>query len=332
LSVNKKFLKEKLTTQFSSGYNQSQGNNKQTTNFIFRFNSGFVFKDNHNFSLNATSQFKQASGQQFTKSSDFILVFGYAYNFNVKKQEQQDSSENKPKTFSYTIKVKFDNQKLEGNPKEVVDSIYTVIASKKQQLPSSLSLYLKTQKEKVLAQSEELLILEDNKAVQQTKLELVNKLTEIGERWDHWKEFDAFYGLLCKEAYQKLKKESEETSLMTEDWYALRKNKALFNYLKKDNSKDFVAIDNYIKDNKIPLTDRDKAKLSHYNLLHLLSTTSSVDEFLSRTEMVVFLQEKKEKYYQEFTVDNETKEKLVTILEIDIVDFYFKQYKNSFLY
>jgi hypothetical protein len=332
LSVNKNFFKEKLTTQFSSGYNQSQGNGKQTSNIVFRLNSGYVFRDNHNFSLNATSQFRQASGQQSTQSSDFIIVFGYAYNFSPKKEEQSATTDENQKALSYIIKFKFEDHKLEGNPKEVVDSIYTIMASKKQQLPSSLSLYLKTQKEKVLAQSEELIKLEDKKVLQQSKLEFVNSLTELGERWNQWKEFDAFYGLVCKEAYQKLKKESEETSLMTEDWYALRKNNALFNYLKKDNSKDFVAIDKYIKDNKIPLTDRDKAKLSHYNLLHLLSTTASVDEFLSRTEMVVFLQEKKDKYYQEFTVNNEAKEKLVTTLEIDIVDFYFKQYKNSFSY
>lgn len=332
VSINKKFLKEKLTTQFSSGYNQSQGNGKQTSNMFFRFNSGYVFKDNHNFSLNATSQFRQTSGQQSTQSNDFILVFGYAYNFDGKKENKPDSSNKDSKALSATIKAKFDGHKFDGNPKEVMDSIYTIIALKKEQLPSSLFLYFEEQKEKILTHSQEFLKIEDKKTLQQSKLELVNHLTELGTRWDQWKEFDAFYVSVCKEAYLKLKKESEETSLMTEDWYALRKNNALLGYLKKDNSKDFIAIDKYIKENKIVVSERDKAKLSHYNLLHLLSTTSSLDEFLSRSEMVVFFREKKDKFYQEFSLDNKEKEKLITTLEIAIVDFYYKQYKDSFSY
>lgn len=91
-------------------------------------------------------------------------------------------------------------------------------------------------------------------------------------------------------------------------------------------------MDRYIKANKIPLNDKEKAKLAHYNLLQVINRTGTVDVFLAQEEMDKLLYEKREEYYLEFNEKEKNKEKVVETLEIAIVDYYFKKYKGSFKY
>ena len=58
--INKKFLKDKLNTQFSSAYNISQSQQSNSSNINFRFNMGYVYAEHHNFSMNASQLLRNA--------------------------------------------------------------------------------------------------------------------------------------------------------------------------------------------------------------------------------------------------------------------------------
>ncbi len=78
LSLNKKFLDNKLNTNFGASYNTSDNQSGSTSVTNFKANATYVYKEKHNFNLNAIQLFKSlpsGSNQELT------ITFGYNYSF-----------------------------------------------------------------------------------------------------------------------------------------------------------------------------------------------------------------------------------------------------------
>ena len=78
LSLNKKFFKNKLNTGFAASYNTSDNQSGSTSVTNFRANASYVYKEKHNFNLNAIQLFKALPT---AKNQDLTITFGYNYSF-----------------------------------------------------------------------------------------------------------------------------------------------------------------------------------------------------------------------------------------------------------
>ena len=73
LSVNKKFLDNKLNTNFGASYNTSD-NQSSTCVTNFKANATYVYKEKHNFNLNAIQLFKSLPS---VSNQELTITFGY---------------------------------------------------------------------------------------------------------------------------------------------------------------------------------------------------------------------------------------------------------------
>ena len=116
LAANKLFFDKKLNTSAAISYNTSRNNGmKQNDVFNFRVNGSYVYKEKHNFSLNAISLFNSTvSGPK----KDFTATLSYSYSFDkiklrpIKKSEataKNDSIPSEP-----ILKIKYKSLAFEG--------------------------------------------------------------------------------------------------------------------------------------------------------------------------------------------------------------------------
>ncbi len=116
VSVSKKFLKDKLNTTFSSSYNQSTGkiNNTKSTNL--RFNANYIYKEKHNFNLNAIQLFRSSITQS---SQDLTITFGYNYGFDLSGKKEKRRKKIKEKN----SEISYEDYKFEGSPSKISTEI-----------------------------------------------------------------------------------------------------------------------------------------------------------------------------------------------------------------
>lgn len=80
VSVSKKFLENKLTTNFGTLFNQTAGNATSKGNvFGLKFNANYVLLEKHNFSLYGIQMFRETQGRD--PMNDLTINFNYAYSF-----------------------------------------------------------------------------------------------------------------------------------------------------------------------------------------------------------------------------------------------------------
>ena len=334
--INKKFLKDKLNTQFSSAYNISQSQQSNSSNINFRFNMGYVYAEHHNFSMNASQLLRNASGSNASTSSinELTVVLSYGYNFSGKKSKNSESTSEKnlkkkqENQQAKSIKSEFNDNKIEGNSQLVFKTIFDTINSAKRVLNTSIDQYIKTQK-LLLAQTVTVITKTQNKdSLKIAKQNFNTQITDLDTKWREFVIFDNQFHEVCKAAYLKLKNESKQNSIGYESKYFVKK----YNIKIEDNSDkfdDFSEIEKYIRDNKIELIKRDKGRLAHFNLLTILAETKTDQDFLNKPEMQQLFENEKENHYQLF-LKRTKPEELINKMEVKIADYYLKNHISSF--
>ena len=78
LSINKKFFENKLNTGFAASYNTSDTQSGSSSITNFRANASYVYKEKHNFNLNAIQLFKALPT---ANNQDLTITLGYNYSF-----------------------------------------------------------------------------------------------------------------------------------------------------------------------------------------------------------------------------------------------------------
>lgn len=125
LAANKLFFDKKLNTSAAISYNTSSNNGiKQNDVFNFRVNGSYVYKEKHNFSLNAISLFNSTpSGPK----KDFTATLSYSYSFDKIKLRPTKKSEAKEKNDSIPseprLKIKYKSFAFEGTQTTITQQL-----------------------------------------------------------------------------------------------------------------------------------------------------------------------------------------------------------------
>ena len=125
LAANKLFFDKKLNTSAAISYNTSRNNGmKQNDVFNFRVNGSYVYKEKHNFSLNAISLFNSTpSGPK----KDFTATLSYSYSFDKIKLRPTKKSEATAKNDSIpsepTLKIKYKSFAFEGTQTTITQQL-----------------------------------------------------------------------------------------------------------------------------------------------------------------------------------------------------------------
>lgn len=79
VSVSKKFLENKLNTNFGTLYNQTTGNTSKNGIFGVKLNMNYVFLEKHNLALYGIQMFRKTTGKE--NVNDLTINFNYNYSF-----------------------------------------------------------------------------------------------------------------------------------------------------------------------------------------------------------------------------------------------------------
>ncbi len=334
IGVSKKFLKDKLNTQFSAIYNVSQNSSNQNSNLNFRLNAGYKYQDNHTFSFNASQIVRNANTPVAGKTSlnELVITLNYAYNFSAKKKtntaNQNAYIDQENKKSATLVKTKFSNQVLEAEPQKVVSIIFDSIVKSKISLTPNFSKFIENKKQ--LLNDKVLVTKTKNKdSLKQVLLSFKKEVEELDKKWNEYVVFDKQYNKIVTQGYLKLKEESNQTNFIFESNYFIKKYDLKLPNSNRDRTISVAEIEENIKANKVVVSTRDKSRFAHYNLISLISESKNEASFLNRPEMKDLIFENKEENYDAFLqkVDERV---LIEKMEIKIADYYIKNYIKKF--
>lgn len=334
LGVSKKFFKDKLNTQFSAVYNVSQNISSQNSNINFRFNAGYVYQDNHNFSFNASQVIRNSSVATASNSklNELIITLNYAYNFSARKNKnnanQSNNSDPEIKKSITLVKIKFNNQILESEPQKLVKTIFDSIFKSKIILTPNFENFIQDKKQLLSEKAKE--ISKDNDSIKQKLVSLKKEIELLDNKWSDYKVFDAKYSKIVSQGFLKLKQESEQTNLTIESNYFIKKFN--LNLTKSNSNKTTTSIseiEENIKTNKIEISKYDKSRFAHFNLTNLILDSKDEADFLNKPEMKNLIFENKEENYDAY-IQNIDERVLIEKIEIKIADYYIKSYIKRF--
>ncbi len=136
LSVAKKLFDNKLNTGVAASYNTTK--NTATTNSVtnFRVNASYVYKEKHNFNLNAIQLFRTVPD---ANSQEITVTFGYNYSFNIGGIKRERRTEEERETNAKeapednveveTLSVSYKDYKLEGTREQITQQLIALLNS-----------------------------------------------------------------------------------------------------------------------------------------------------------------------------------------------------------
>ena len=333
IGISKKFLKEKLNTQFNAVYNISQNISSTNSNLNFRFNAGYVYKDNHNFSCNASQVIRKASTLTSGNSTlnELIITLNYAYNFSAKKSKnnENESISKENKKSSTLVKVKFDNQNLEFEPQKAVNSVFDIIAKSKITLTPNFDNYIQSTKFSLIKKATDIISNVTNDSIKQKLKSIKVEIELLDKKWSDFKNFDLKYSSIVSQGFLKLKQESTQTNLIIESNYFIAKYNLSLPNSNKNKTTSITEIEENIKTNKIKISKYDKSRFAHFNLTNLLLESKSELDFLNKPEIKKLIFDCKEENYDAY-LQNVDERVLIEKIEIKIADYYIKDFIKNF--
>ncbi len=136
LGVNKKFFENALNAGFATSYNTSQGMASQTSVANIRLNASYLYKEKHNFNVNAIQLFRTLAN---STNRDLTVTFGYSYAFNIgapKKRKRPVKNEGEPIVvkdkdirISKPLTVSYKTFKFKGTKDDIAKTIPQLINS-----------------------------------------------------------------------------------------------------------------------------------------------------------------------------------------------------------
>ena len=308
LSINKKFLENKLNTGFAVSYNTSDNQSGSTSVTNFRANASYVYKEKHNFNLNAIQLFKALLTES---NQELTITFGYAYSFDLgqlKKRKRQDKTikvnkvAKKEKVFGFSYRT----HTFSGTHPEISNKITSLIDR-----PNFSVL------KEVKAIKSRLLVLEKHLKSKEDKLDKVYKKTAITYLKYLYKHID-YLGAYHKLVFNSLKRLHQDATK-----FDYRLNEEYINQLATINTAKGKG-ENVSETDLKNLVIKEKAYKAHVWMqeqLNVLTLGSVLDgEGL--------LKEFKGKYLSEVfnrLENKKTNDEIELYLEVQLADFYHKK-------
>src|SRR5699024_10472611 len=102
LSVNKRFLENKLNAGLSSSYNSTDNTSGKTSIANIRANANYRLLERHNINLSLIQLFRNNNYQKSTGGlSEFTATLGYNYSFNLPPKFKKKK---KDRIFNFTYR------------------------------------------------------------------------------------------------------------------------------------------------------------------------------------------------------------------------------------
>lgn len=326
LGVNKKFLKDKLTTQFSTAINKSNSETSSARNFNFRLTSSYKLFEQHNFNLSASQVFSNASGTNPRPSINEVTVtFGYNYNFGGGKKKDKEI-ETVQKVEKNSLKVKIDDAYIESDALKIKKAIEKQIATLDFKNLDSLKQSINNRKVAVFQQLEVFDTITDKKALKEKEKDLKKNIAILNEQIQEMKQFNIEYNKIAENAIKQLLFNMRDTNLFNKNYFVKKYN--LSNTEVTRNRKEQLEqVEEAILKENIPLDKKDAFAISHLKLVLFLEENESVDEVKEKHQSSID-NEKQNCYIQ--WINKEKENKIIDNLELKLAQSFIQKYQTKF--
>ena len=332
VSATKGFFEKTLKVNSAVSYNETLTNGERQGQVAnLRLGGRYVYKKQHNFSLNALFQFRNSISS--ASSKNFTLTFGYNYSFGLfnskdirfrkrkrkpktKKVKAKKEKKVKKKRVKKPIRFKFRDSLYNGTIPEVDYQITTLINSPLfETTPDNIMEELKKEKAEIAQE-------ENNKAY---KIKAIQLLSDLYNTKENMREFNKLLFLAIGDVYRS----AERTDYAIEKQFVQNKKEIVKHTLWNKSEKDIVS---YPKEIQKEYKHMDKVlNKSHKKLLvhrWILSELGQIDSFKTLEENKTLIKDFRNKHASKIfkmLKMKEKKQKIKLYLEALIVDFFAKE-------
>lgn len=326
IGVNKKFFKDKLTTQLATAYNTTSGGNTSAQNFNFRLTSNYKLFEEHHFNLMISQVMGQNKsvntvGSVTNQFQDLTITFGYNFNFaGTKKKEVQENSKKQPISSLEKEKIKvniqntaqeYDSKSIKISLSEQFDKVnpsylekeFAVLQTKKDTLFNSLDAF-------------------DNEKNESTKSKLKFKIAKeavsLSEEIAQMNAFNTAFEESMQQAITKIKTDIASRQIpFKAETFVKRYN--LNPELATKTEEDLALFETEIIQKTIKISKKDIFVLANLDLENSLETNTFDTSFKEESNKM------KTDYFKKFILGKPIKNWTEEI-EVNYLQFHLKQY------
>ncbi len=304
LSINKKFLENKLNTNFGVSYNTSDNQSGSTSVTNFRANATYVYKNKHNFNLNAIQLFKSlpsGSNQELT------ITFGYNYSFDLnapKIKKAKQKKKEKGVAFSYK------SHTFSGSHKNISKEITSMADSNNFSFIKEIE---GIQDE--LSKLEESLKINENKSDKVYKKSAITYIKYLYKQKEYLETYQKFVFNSLKRLYKDAKKLDYS---LQEDYL----NLLAANNLKKAKGENISKIESQdliIKERRYKAHIWMQEQLNELSFNDISNSKGLIKEIETKYISKVF----------DLLENNKTNNEIELFLEAELADFYHKKFVEA---
>ena len=301
LSIGKRFFEKTLNARLATSYNASQNTSSQSAVTNFRGVVSYVFKEQHNFSLNMIQLFRNTSAGSTPNVNEFTATFGYNYTFGLKRPHIKKGEPREKRNY---LKFFYRENEFEGTLTEITQQIKKLsnekdIASMPSQKRADLELLTKAME---IAEA-------THKSVY--KEEAIAYLDALFEYEDFLEKYNQWIYM----AYEKLIQEAERADYdLQNEYMALLAQVNTYN--KQEDKDELVTV--------------EKKYVTHREMLIELRKWNLKMEDVEEPEGE--LKKLKDTYRSKIYVmfkNNKPENKIIDYIEIRLADLYHKVLKET---
>ncbi|WP_298778389.1 hypothetical protein [uncultured Polaribacter sp.] len=297
LSLNKKFFENKLNSSFAASYNTSDTQSGTTSVTNFRASASYVYKEKHNFNLNAIQLFKTLPT---ANNQDLTITFGYNYTFDLNAPKLKKKKKEKEFSFSYKSHI------FSGSHSKISKDITSIVKGKEFETIKNIKSIVDK-----LSELEAEMIGAQKKSDKFYKKRALNYLDYLYKHKDY---LDTYHQLV----FSGLKK--------------LYKEAKVLDYSIKQDFFDYAAAINEEKSKGKKISEKEKKNLEikerKYKAHKWMQEQINVLSINDVIEDKGFFKEFKKMYLSkvfEMLQKGKTNNELISYLEIKLADFYHKK-------
>ena len=288
LGINKKFLKDKLMSQFSTAVNQSNSKNTTTQNLNFRLTSSYKLWDQHNFNFSASQIFSNSSGNNPRAGvNETTITFGYNYTFGgSKKKDHELDDEIELVREQNTLKVKINEATLEDVAPQIKNEIKAFYKTITFINSDTLQQSLEKDKNDIFALLDQYDTIVDKKELREKERVIKREIEQFNEQLKSYSRFDKAYTIITESAIKQLLANTRGTNLFNKRYF-VKKYKLVIADEPQDIQSQLEQVEQSILAKNIPLLKKDAFSLAHINLVLFLRDNDGVAGIKTQWQSII---------------------------------------------
>lgn len=326
IGVNKKFLKDKLVTQFATAFNTSKGETSSAQNFNFRLTSNYKLFEEHHFNA-MISQVMSSTKNQSTASKQFhdlTITFGYSFNFSgTKKKEKEENSKKEPLSAQEKekFKVTLNTKEQELDAKGIKTEINNQIAKIDFEGLTEEQKDLKQLKDSVFNQLDQFDIEKDEAVKSKMERQIQNTVALFETKAKVLENFTLVYATAIANASTKMTSDIAKRDVTFNADVFVKRYKMNAELVNK-TIEHLPLFEETIVNNNIKISKKDLFVLAHFDLVELLQQNTFDNMFKEEVT------KQKQNYYSKFQDKNKL-DGVAEELEVHFLRNHLKQYAQK---